>query len=121
MSERLSENFRRAEFACRCGCGAAEVDPALVSRLQDLRRRLGRPLVVTSGVRCAAHNAAVGGAQASEHLTGQGVDVRAVSPREKYEVVAEAMAAGFLRIGVGREFIHLGVSPSHPGTVLWLY
>jgi uncharacterized protein YcbK (DUF882 family) len=34
-------------------------------------------LVVTSGHRCAEHNAAVGGVPGSKHLTGEAVDIDA--------------------------------------------
>lgn len=118
---KLASRFTRAEMACRCGCGAAEMAPELVSMLQAVRERLGRAVVVTSGRRCPAHNDAVGGKQGSEHLTGHGVDVRTLSGRERYEVVAAALTVGFTRIGVAREFVHLGVSPTHPAGVVWVY
>ena len=43
--------------------------------LQPLRDAVGRPVVVTSGFRCAALNAAVGGARHSQHICGQAADL----------------------------------------------
>lgn len=66
--------FRAEEFRCRCGCGESAVSAALVLRLEALRGLCG-PLRITSGRRCAAHNAAVGGAEFSRHMAGLAADV----------------------------------------------
>ena len=116
-----SDFFTRAEMLCRCGCGASDMDPELVAKLTTLRTRLGRAVVVTSGRRCPEHNTAIGGKQGSEHLTGHAVDVRTLSARERYEVVVEGLRAGFTRVGVAREFVHLGNSPTHPPGCVWVY
>lgn len=68
MSEQLTENFWRSEFACKCGCGLDDIDPALVDILQDVRDFFERPVLVTSGCRCLDHNEASGGAINSWHL-----------------------------------------------------
>lgn len=43
--------------------------------LQPFRDLVGRPLIVNSGYRCPALNAAVGGVKNSQHLTGQAADI----------------------------------------------
>lgn len=120
VSHRLADHFTRAEMACKCGCGAHEVSPVLVERLERLRRGLGRALVVVSGRRCEAHNQAVGGVTASEHLTGEAVDVACASPRERFELLEEALRTGFDRVGIGKNFVHLGIR-AVPSQVVWLY
>lgn len=67
-------NFTRAEFACRCGCGFDDVDHDLVRICQRLRDHFGSAFIISSGPRCRAHNAAVGGVATSKHLTGRAVD-----------------------------------------------
>ena len=53
---------------------------ALVANLLDpLREKWGKPIVVTSGYRCAKLNRAVGGAKNSQHTTGEAVDIRTLS------------------------------------------
>lgn len=42
--------------------------------LEQVRIRLGVPIIVSSGYRCPALNAAVGGVPNSQHLTGQAAD-----------------------------------------------
>ena len=78
----LSESFHSAEFMCRCGCGAKEVDPALIQMLQAIRDYFGAAVTVTSGRRCPRHNRRVGGKPNSRHVTGEAADIRVagVSP-----------------------------------------
>ena len=71
-------HFEAYEFGCRCGCGAGSMAAALLLRLDAAREAFGRPIYVTSGRRCATHNASatVGGAPQSRHLIGCAADVR---------------------------------------------
>lgn len=63
----MTRNLSRAEFACKCGCGLADPHPALVMTVQAIREDLGLPVTISSGCRCAKHNAAVGGSAGSFH------------------------------------------------------
>ena len=47
--------------------------------LDPLREAWGQPIYVTSGYRCAALNRAVGGAERSQHMSGEAADVTAGS------------------------------------------
>lgn len=72
--------FRRAEFRCQCGgkyCNGFPAEPVeeTVRLADEIRRRAGVPLKVSSGVRCKQHNADVGGVSNSLHLTGQAIDL----------------------------------------------
>ena len=80
----LSENFSRAEFACRCGCGHDTVDAELLTLCEVVRHLEGGPVVVTSGHRCRVHNRRVGGASDSQHLYGRAADLIVSSPPEVY-------------------------------------
>lgn len=84
-----SPHFKRAEFACRCGCGADDISPYLVACLEDVRKALDLPLIITSGVRCEKHNAAVGGVPNSRHLYGEAADVttRGVTARRLAKII----------------------------------
>ena len=83
-----------------------KIDPELVRKLQQLRDRIGKPISITSGYRCPAHNRAVGGATQSQHLTGKAADitVKGMAPA----VVADhAEAVGFGGIGRYATFTHV--------------
>lgn len=68
----------RAEWACPCGrCGGfpAEPEEKLVRILEELRVHFGKPVIISSGVRCAQHNGELPGSVCnSRHLSGKAVD-----------------------------------------------
>lgn len=64
--------FKKAEFACKCGCGADNMDEKLVKTADKVREYFGAPVIVSSGRRCANHNARVGGVSNSRHATEPG-------------------------------------------------
>ena len=91
--------FTREEFRCPCGrCGGFPVEPqeSMVRAVDEIRHRLGTPISIVdgggSGVRCAAHNAEVGGVSNSQHLYGLAADLHsAASPAEMKAVAEEVM------------------------------
>ena len=79
-------NFSPAEIACR-GTGKLLVNEPALDKLQALRDRLGKPLIVRSAYRSPEHNRAVGGATRSKHMDGAaGVEVA-------QQVLAETQSA----------------------------
>ena len=67
-------SFSPAEIACR-GTGAIKINTEAMDKLQSLRDRLGKPLIVRSAYRSPSHNRAVGGAPASKHMLGTAFDI----------------------------------------------
>ncbi|MBE0583785.1 MAG: serine/threonine protein kinase [Desulfofustis sp.] len=72
---KLSENFERHEFACKCGCGQDTVDAELINVLQWLRDVVRREVKISSGNRCPVYNRKVGGAARSKHKIGRAADI----------------------------------------------
>jgi uncharacterized protein YcbK (DUF882 family) len=117
-TRQLSPHFRSHEFRCRCGrCDYDNPTPALLDALEAFRDAVGDPVVVTSGLRCPAHNKSVGGEARSYHVTGQAADVRvpAMTLREAYDTALTVPALRNGGIGVypdpGERFLHLDVGP----------
>jgi len=98
-----------------------DIDPYLVLSLIQLERSIGVPLEFSSGYRCKACNAAVGGVKNSAHLRGKAVDILADASSERFSIVKTALSFGFLRIGVGKTFIHVDIDAALPQQMLWLY
>lgn len=69
-------HFKRKEFACNCGCGFDNIDPTIVSILEDIRSHFGdKPIIVTSGCRCERYNDSLKGSiKGSKHTKGKAVD-----------------------------------------------
>ena len=116
--------FQPREYQCRCGreeCPAPkELSPRMQEQLDRLRSDLGYPLTINSGIRCDVQTSRVGGVQGSEHGTGEGVDILAETSQARYALLVKALLL-FPRIGVGRTFVHVGTSDTHPQQVAWLY
>jgi hypothetical protein len=76
----------------------------------EIRRRLGVPVYINSGVRCRQHNAAVSGVANSLHCDGRADDLRSEkSPHEMYRV-AEEVLGNTGELGLYSWGIHVGVN-----------
>ena len=106
--------FTAREFACKCGryCDGhpAQVDRRLLGAADRVREILGVPCVVSSGLRCSRHNAAVGGVANSRHLTGKAMDFCAVG-KTAGEVLAVVRAQPEVRYAyaIDGSFVHMDV------------
>ena len=106
-TEQLSTNFKAREFDCKCGrCSRTQIDTKLVEYLQIIRNHFGTPITITSGYRCPAHNAEVGGATKSKHALGQAADIQ-VKGVEPLEVAKYAESIGIKGIGLYDNFVHI--------------
>ena len=95
--------FNREEFRCKCGgryCDGFPAEPkeALVRIADQLRKNLGVPITVVSGLRCPRHNASptVGGVENSQHMYGEAADIYAAGCTQA-QVEAELDAIGGVR------------------------
>jgi hypothetical protein len=96
-------DFSPQELACR-GTHRLAIHPPTLDKLQALRTRLGRPMLINSGYRSPEHNARVGGASRSWHMDGVAFDVR-MQNHDPHAFERAARAAGFGSIG---RYPHLG-------------
>ena len=104
-------HFSPGEMASR-GDGSLRLAVAAGERLDSLRRRLGKPLIVHSAYRDPAHNARVGGAPLSRHKAGDAFDIRAEGIRiPRKELLAAAVECGFTGLGLYRGFLHMDCRP----------
>jgi len=90
-------------------------------KLDRARELYGYPIVITSGKRDFEKNASVGGVKDSEHVIGEGVDIKAPMDGELRERLAWALGlAGFRRVGSYLRHFHAGNSRNHPNPVFWI-
>ena len=122
---KLTDHFDSTEMDCPCmDCvdndSGKGIDRGLVNALEIVREVLDRPIHITSGVRCEQHNKDVGGKSTSEHLDGKAVDIRVDNSRDRSNLLA-ILFVHFERIGIGSNFIHVGVSSDKAQNVVWVY
>lgn len=93
------------------GSSWKHMDFAFVRRLDKARKITGIPFVISSGARSEKWNKRVGGSPTSSHLwTEQEVcasDIECDSSTERFIIVSALIKAGFTRIGIGKDFIHV--------------
>lgn len=108
----LAKNFKLSEFVCKDGSGKVLFSADLINKLQKLRDKLGKPVVITSGYRTPEHNTKVGGSPNSQHLEGNAADIK-VNGVHPLDVAFAAESVGFTGIGVytndGNYFTHVDV------------
>ena len=105
---KLSANFRAREFDCKCSnsCRETKVDEQLVVYLQKIRDHFGKPVDITSGYRCAEHNAKAGGVSSSLHTKGQAADF-VIDGVDPYDIAKYAESIGVKGIGHYDDFVHI--------------
>lgn len=108
--DKLSENFKVKEFACKDGSDVIFVAPELVGVLQKIRNHFGKSVVINSGYRTAAYNAKIGGATYSQHCYGTAADIAisGVNPKDVAEYV-ETLMPNTGGIGIYQNFTHVDV------------
>ena len=109
----LSKNFHREEFECRCQCGMDIVDAELISTLQELRDHYNKKITISSGCRCPAHNAAIGGAVDSFHTKAKAADIKVANtpPIAIYHYIDRKYPNKYGLI-LYKTFVHIDVRPN---------
>ena len=119
----LTRHFTIEEMSCPC-CHVCLMDPIFMDHLEALRARVNHPLRITSGYRCAAHNAACGGAENSAHCLGKAVDISIAGPDAAILLVT-AINSGFSGFGIRQHgslsgrYLHIDIA--HAEISLWTY
>lgn len=105
------KNFSPRELACK-GTGSIRVDEVALDKLQELRDKLGIPLLVTSAYRSPEHNKHVGGAKNSYHMKGVAFDIR-MENQDPHGFELAARGVGFRGIGYypKQGFMHIDLGP----------
>ena len=129
----ITKNFSSAEMMCSCGCGEDSMDPDFMSILQNIREEMNRPLKISSGVRCAKHNARVSSTGSNgPHVprnTGTKASDIIISGADALRLIDVARKHGVSGVGISqrgphaKRFIHIDTldDSHHPRPTMWSY
>jgi len=112
IDNRMPENVRR------------NVEALVDHVLDPLRKAWGKPIYVSSGYRCPALNRLVGGASASQHMSGQAADITTgnkVDNARLFQMVQDlGLPIDQLIDESDFSWIHVSYSPRHRRQILKL-
>lgn len=116
-------HFKDFEFNCNCGCGLGIgiMRLSFLNKLDIARSIAETPFKITSGARCWKHNNDEGGSKTSSHLDGWAVDIFVFDSEERFKILKALLQAGFKRIGIRKDFIHVDDDPNKNSEVVWIY
>ena len=98
------------------------MDTGFLSKLDVARGLAGVPFIINSGYRCQKHNAEIPGSDpTSSHPKGLASDIRCLDSSSRWKIIFGLEKAGFLRIGVRKDFIHVDFDENKPPELLWTY
>jgi len=118
---KLTDNFSKSEFNCKCGCempnDILDNIKLLAIQLQTIREYVGQPIKINSAYRCELHNSIIGGVKTSQHILGKASDItiNTFTPDEVVDVIenllVNEMLGSFYIGGLGRynTFTHLDI------------
>ena len=115
-------NFDPAEFDSPDKPGSGlDMQKHFIFKLQSAREQANISFKINSGFRTAEHNTKIGGARTSAHLGGWAADIATATSRDRYLILNALVKAGFTRLGIGANFIHVDNDPNLPDLVAWDY
>ena len=113
------KHFDISEFTCPC-CGRNLISICLIQKLDKARGIAGIPFNISSGYRCKKQNSKVGGSVTSSHIPGLAADIMVAVGYPRLLIIESLLKAGFQRIGVSSNMIHVDIDPNKPSS-FWLY
>lgn len=102
-------------------CSVSDMDEAFLEKLLFAQKLAGKKFRINSAFRSVAYEKEHKRNGRSAHCLGKAVDISTTDSRTRYIVVAALLVAGFYRIGIGRNFIHVDDDLSRVHPVIFHY
>ena len=105
---KISKYFNRSEIECKCNnnCGFDSMDTETLMIADLAREFVGEGITPSSGCRCPAHNASVGGAEKSQHVLARAMDLPCKDPQALFEYLDSKFPDKY-GFGVYKTFVHV--------------
>lgn len=102
-------------------CSLSDMDEEFMTMLDAARDIAGIPFIVNSAYRSKDYEKKKGRSGASMHCEGRAVDIKCYTNADRYRIVTACFMAGFRRIGIGSNFIHVDNGYPDASPLIWLY
>ena len=110
-------DLQEKHIPCDC-CGACQMNIDFMLKLDKARMIANTAFVINSGYRCQKHNTEEG-STSQNHTSGHAVDIKATDNHKRGKVLRGLYRAGFNRVGIRKDFIH--VDDMDKVESCWLY
>ena len=86
------------------------MEEKLIRKAEEVRKHFGKPVIVTSGRRCATHNAKEGGVSNSRHLSGKAMDFK-IEGKTSEQILAYVQKLSGIRYAyaINERCVHMDV------------
>lgn len=117
-----AKHFREYEFrACIPSCSLQDMAQHTMDRLDAARELAGIPFVLNSAYRSRQWETAHGRTGTGAHTTGTAVDIRCNTNENRMKIVRACLEAGFVRIGIGKTYVHVDDDETKTQNIIWHY
>lgn len=114
--------FKESEFRkCVPACSLQDMKQGTMDKLDAAREIAGIPFVLNSAYRPVEWEKAHGRTGDGAHPHGQAVDIRCNTNANRMKIVRALIEAGFVRIGIGKTYVHADDDASKSQNVMWHY
>tara|TARA_A100001201_G_scaffold19110_1_gene21477 strand:+ start:128 stop:508 length:381 start_codon:yes stop_codon:yes gene_type:complete len=121
-------NFKSSEFDSPDLPGSGEnMKDEFMELLQEARNIAGVPFRITSGFRTQAYHDDLSrrgyktSKSRSAHQDGYAADIHCSDTKTRWIMINAFLLAGFNRIGIGTNFIHIDNAPNKTENRIWTY
>lgn len=108
-----------------------DLDPDLIMAVRLIEDKLGIEFWINRGVSCSDCNKKVGGTENSSHipkwvnsrgeLRAHAIDAHVVNNRIRAEVIYMLKELSIVRVGVGKNYLHIDNNPYKSKPRIWTY
>lgn len=111
------EEFKRASPSC----SLSDMNEEFMHQLDECRDFAGVPFKINSAYRTVEYEKSKGRTGTSQHCKGLAVDIACYTNAMRYRIIASLLVAGFHRIGIGTNFIHVDAGYPNSEPIIWTY
>lgn len=100
-------------------CTITDMDPIFLRKLDEARDNAGVPFIINSAYRSKKWEINHNRTGTSSHVHGLAVDINCTDSSMRFDIIEGLLAAGFNRLGIYSNHIHVDSDPTKLPNVIW--